>query len=1630
MRAAPASLAVDIADDEGTTAPAQCAAATVGHCELPATDSGATAAGACEAGHDGACSYSCTDGVWTQASNTCAAERCGPAECADGTCDARADDDTGSCGAGSYADAEDTAEEWRWSCGGTACAAAKPAAPACGSAEGSCDAGTASAAADTLDPATERWSCSNGGETAACSAAGAACGTNETHALDGRGELACECETGHESCGGSCVAQCGANEVRNADTCACDCDAGQHRHGGACAADPACNAGATDPADACTAGTYGATPADTYEDGACGRAADSCDAGTADASPADVAAADGACGAAVDGCAAGTLEDVDDTAEEHRWNCLGETGAANWSCAGTSGNWNWSCTSGAVTLGSCTAAKTGATETGCTAEVAADDAACSLCKAGHESCGGWCVARCGGNEVRDADTCACECAEGYHRHDGACAADPACGGTGDACAEGSAGTAADTLDPPTARWSCASGGETESCTAPFSCGTNETAELDGSDELRCVCAEGHHPHNGSCAADPACNASATDAADACATGTYGEAPADTYKDGACGTAANSCDAGTADGSPADAAAVDGACGTAVDACGSGTLEDVDDTDAEHRWNCLGDDGTANWDCTGTAGNWNWSCTGGAVTLDSCTAPKTGTTAMGCSAVVLARDDECRICRAGYTLVDGLCRQDCHAATEDRCVLGSTTSGGTSGTCEQAGTCDYSCEDGVWTRTDYICREYASCVGGTVGWTVNGRRCEAPLAEIAHGESRTASDGSGAVTGSAAYSCDDGDRTLEAGATCGRECAAGVRTWTVGGLTCEARVAKRTHGGTAPATDATYPASGGASFACDDGTWSVRSGATCRAGCDAKSEGAVRSRCSVGDTPHGGSTGGCDEDGACGYRCENGIWTETSNTCHPYESCPAADTISWTVNGRRCEAQLAEIAHGGSGTATDGAGAVTGSAAYSCDDGDRTLEAGATCGRECAAGVRTWTVGGLTCEARVAKRTHGGTAPATDATYPASGGAAFACDDGTWSVRSGATCRAGCDAKSEGAVRSRCSVGDTPHGGSSGACDEDGACGYSCSGGTWTETSNTCHPYESCPAADRISWMVNGRRCEAPLAEIAHGGSGTATDGAGAVTGSAAYSCDDGDRTLEAGATCGRECAAGTRTWTVNGQTCSAHAPKAAHGGTASATDASYPETGSATFACADGIWSVQAGATCRAGCAGRRFGTEPGYVCTVGNAVHDGTGGVCDQAETCGYRCTDGSWTRTEKSCRPFRRCEAEDVSWTVNGQSCRGTTGEAAHGGSSGASDSTGTVTGSASFACHDGGWTVEAGATCGRECAAGTRTWTVDGQTCSAHAPKAPHGGNSAASDGSGAVTGSASFACHDGGWTVEAGATCGRECAGGTRTWTVNGETCSADVPKKRHGDEATATDATYPASGGATFACSDGVWTEQPGATCEAGCAAENFGAERSRCSVGDTVDGGDAGGCDEDGDCVYRCDDGDWTETSNSCHPWESCAAADSISWTVNGQTCEAALAEIAHGESGTASDGVAPVTGSADYSCADGTRTRVSATCGRECAGGARTWTVNGETCSADVPKKRHGDEATAADATYPASGSATLKCTRGAATARGACRPARRATRAVQARRRAGRWRATPATRNWATLSTVLRRE
>lgn len=157
-------------------------------------------------------------------------------------------------------------------------------------------------------------------------------------------------------------------------------------------------------------------------------------------------------------------------------------------------------------------------------------------------------------------------------------------------------------------------------------------------------------------------------------------------------------------------------------------------------------------------------------------------------------------------------------------------------------------------------------------------------------------------------------------------------------------------------------------------------------------------------------------------------------------------------------------------------------------------------------------------------------------------------------------------------------------------------------------------------------------------------------------------------------------------------------------------------------------------------------------------------------------------------------------------------------------------------------------------------------------------------------GTATASATLSGTASGWTCTV--------ASGT-TWTVSGKTCTAPSALTiASGATAVATDATAPTTGTATYSCSGGTATLQGGATCV------------------------------------------------------EGCTVASGTTWSVSGKTCTAPSAlAIAHGSSATSTDSTAPTTGSATYSCSNGTPSLTTSSCVQSCtANQTVTWSTN---CSA-----------------------------------------------------------------------------
>ena len=78
--------------------------------------------------------------------------------------------------------------------------------PVCGETEPNCRIGEDASSADTLNPATNRWTCTSAGQTIPCDdeAPPPTCKANETYGLNSSNELVCVCKEGYESYNEAC----------------------------------------------------------------------------------------------------------------------------------------------------------------------------------------------------------------------------------------------------------------------------------------------------------------------------------------------------------------------------------------------------------------------------------------------------------------------------------------------------------------------------------------------------------------------------------------------------------------------------------------------------------------------------------------------------------------------------------------------------------------------------------------------------------------------------------------------------------------------------------------------------------------------------------------------------------------------------------------------------------------------------------------------------------------------------------------------------------------------------------------------------------------------------------------------------------------------------------------------------------------------------------------------------------------------------------------------------------------------------------------------------------------------------------------------------------------------------------
>ena len=383
--------------------------------------------------------------------------------------------------------------------------------------------------------------------------------------------------------------------------------------------------------------------------------------------------------------------------------------------------------------------------------------------------------------------------------------------------------------------------------------------------------------------------------------------------------------------------------------------------------------------------------------------------------------------------------------------------------------------------------------------------------------------------------------------------------------------------------------------------------------------------------------------------------------------------------------------------------------------------------------------------------------------------------------------------------------------------------------------------------------------------------------------------------------------------------------------------------------------------------------------------------------------------------------CNGGQVSWSgAPGVTCGASVSAALDGVAKTVSSSNGS-SGNATFTCTNGAWVKTGSSSCtAAPCAAGTKSWTVGGQTCSGTIATTAAGSTSAVAS-TGANTGSANYTCSaTGTWgAANPGATCAAaNCGALYVAWfsADNANKCLGYTQATPPGGTSTAIDDIYPTMGSANFQCAaGGVWGVLPGAVCaksDGQCPAmasatwtnPNFseftctsgplptGSPGQQVTLTDSV-------APLTGSAQYTCVGGAWTAGSRTCSsqpaPSANCPAT-TLSWTVAGNACNAAAGSAANGAIAVLSDTVSPTTGSAYASCNNGSwGAPYNATCSgaatpptppspptpTSCPSGTFTWVAGANTCSGHANSTPAGSTVTLTDMTSPSTGSAYVTC-------------------------------------------------
>ena len=242
-------------------------------------------------------------------------------------------------------------------------------------------------------------------------------------------------------------------------------------------------------------------------------------------------------------------------------------------------------------------------------------------------------------------------------------------------------------------------------------------------------------------------------------------------------------------------------------------------------------------------------------------------------------------------------------------------------------------------------------------------------------------------------------------------------------------------------------------------------------------------------------------------------------------------------------------------------------------------------------------------------------------------------------------------------------------------------------------------------------------------------------------------------------------------------------------------------------------------------------------------------------------------------------------------------------------------TSTGECRYQCNDGTWKKQSN-TCKRSCEADT----IAHCKLSWKVHSRLHNGRCVSGS-----TGECTYRCNDGTWDLD-GNTCKRKCVAATESdlnsegGVVRSRDCIMDA--RNHGYLSGRCSSTY--TGSCSYRCNDGDWDLSDN-TCKRKCVAateSDLNSEGSvvRCKMDARNHGKKSGECATAGylgGCKYKCNDGTWDSVANNtCSPPNDCNPSEIFGCS---------LSSASHGAPPTRGTCASTHVGSCSYRCVDGT---------------------------------------------------------------------------------------------------------